>query len=151
MTAIGDSVMLAAETQLREEIGNVDVRAVVSRGVTEGLEEIRQLEGDDALGEVVVIHLGNNGSFTGDQFDELMNVLGERSAIFVNLRVSMAWEATNNAMLAENVADYANALLVDWHGESSGHPEYVWEDGVHLRPEGARAYAELIARSLRAP
>jgi hypothetical protein len=35
-------------------------------------------------------------------------------------------------------------VLVDWHGTSAGHPEYFW-DGIHLTPQGARAYADVIS------
>jgi hypothetical protein len=38
-----------------------------------------------------------------------------------------------------------NAVLVDWYAASFDHPEYFWEDGTHLTPEGAWAYAGLIA------
>jgi hypothetical protein len=35
-------------------------------------------------------------------------------------------------------------VLIDWHNIGGAHPEYFYEDGIHLRPDGARAYAELI-------
>ena len=75
---------------------------------------------------------------------------GVRKVVFVNLTVPRDWEAPNNAVLAEQVARYSNADLVDWHGASADHPEF-FQDGVHLQPEGAQAYAKLIAASLRAP
>jgi hypothetical protein len=53
--------------------------------------------------------------------------------------------------LAEGVARYPNAVLVDWHAASIDHPDFFWGDGIHLRPEGAQAYAQLIAASLGAP
>ncbi|MEA2647023.1 MAG: hypothetical protein QOE92_2106, partial [Chloroflexota bacterium] len=37
---------------------------------------------------------------------------------------------------------------VDWYGYSEGHAEWFWSDGTHLRPEGAAAYAALIAGSI---
>jgi lysophospholipase L1-like esterase len=53
--------------------------------------------------------------------------------------------APNNEVLADGAGRYPNrAVLVDWHAESVGHPEYFW-DGLHLTPPGARAYADLIA------
>jgi hypothetical protein len=51
-------------------------------------------------------------------------------------------------MLAAYVRGYSNATLLDWRGASAGHPEYFWEDGIHLRPAGAAAYAALIASGL---
>jgi hypothetical protein len=35
--------------------------------------------------------------------------------------------------------------LVDWRAASVPHPEYFWDDDTHLRPEGAAAYASLLA------
>jgi hypothetical protein len=51
----------------------------------------------------------------------------------------------NNAVLADGAGRHPNAALVDWYAASLDHPEYLWEDGTHLTPEGARAYAGLIA------
>ncbi len=30
-------------------------------------------------------------------------------------------------------------------------PELFWEDGIHLRPQGARVYAALVAAAVNAP
>jgi hypothetical protein len=51
-------------------------------------------------------------------------------------------------MLAANVGRYTNARLLDWRGTGAGHPEYFWNDGIHLRPAGAQAYTSLIASNL---
>jgi lysophospholipase L1-like esterase len=40
-------------------------------------------------------------------------------------------------------------VLVDWYAASAGHPEYFW-DGLHLTPQGARAYADTIAAAYKA-
>jgi lysophospholipase L1-like esterase len=39
-------------------------------------------------------------------------------------------------------------VLVDWHALASAHPEWFAADGAHLRPDGARAFAELIRSQL---
>ena len=46
---------------------------------------------------------------------------------------------------ATRLINSANAVLVDWHAYASEHPEFFWDDEIHLRPEGAQAYAQLIA------
>ena len=43
-----------------------------------------------------------------------------------------------------------NAVLLDWHGYAGGHPEFFYDDGIHLRPDGAAAYARFVAGSLGA-
>ena len=64
--------------------------------------------------------------------------------VFLNLKVPRRWEPIDNDVLASNVAKYPNAVLIDWHTIGDAHPEYFYEDGIHLRPDGPRAYAALI-------
>ena len=65
----------------------------------------------------------------------------------MGIKVSRWWEDLNNAVLADGVKRYASAELINWHAASAGHPELFWSDGVHIKPEGARVYADLIATS----
>ena len=56
------------------------------------------------------------------------------------------WEDQVNQVLADGVKKYKNqAVLVDWHTIAGEHPEFFWDDGIHLRPEGAQYYAQLIS------
>ena len=86
------------------------------------------------------------------QFDEIMGILKDtRRVVFVNARVPRQWQDPNNTVLADGVKRYPNAVLVDWSSASANHPEYFWDDGIHLRPEGATVYAGLIAAAINAP
>jgi len=144
VTAIGDSVMLGAASQLAA--AGIDVHAEVSLQAAGGIEAVRQRQEAGTLGSTVIVHLGNNGTFTAAEFDQLMGLLaGVPRVVIVNVKVPRSWEGPNNAMLAANAGRYANAVLVDWHAAGVAHPEYFWDDGIHLRPEGARAYAALLA------
>ena len=49
---------------------------------------------------------------------------------------------------AAGVKQFPNAVLVDWHKLGWDHPELFWRDGIHLTPDGARTYAQLIALHL---
>jgi peptidoglycan/LPS O-acetylase OafA/YrhL len=153
VTAVGDSVMLGAVDALRRDIPNLTtIDARESRQIPEAIGVIRQLRATDELGEVVIVHMGDNGVVTDEQFDGMMRVLsGAREVLVVNTTVPDGYQwAPNNEVLAEGVARYPNkAVLVDWHAASAGHPEYFW-DGLHLTPRGARAYAGLIAAAYRA-
>jgi hypothetical protein len=104
----------------------------------------------------VVVHIGNNGPFSAEKFDEMMQVLASvRKVLVVNMMVPHGVNnpiaVPNNAMLAERVRRYPNAVLVDWHAASAGHPEFVERDGIHLTLQGAQAYADLIATHLADP
>ena len=153
MTAIGDSVMLGAVDALQSdipELTTIDARG--SRQVKEAIHVLERLRASGELGRVVIFHIGDNGTITDDEFDEVMEVLaGTRKVLVVNTTVPDGYEyAPNNEVLADGVARHPDkAVLVDWHARSAGHPEYFW-DGLHLTPRGAKAYAGLIAASYRA-
>jgi peptidoglycan/LPS O-acetylase OafA/YrhL len=152
VTAIGDSVMLGAADALVSAIGNIEVDAVVGRQAWEAVNILRQYRDAGTLGDVVVVHMGNNGQFVASEFDQMMEALAAvHRVVFVSVKVPRSWEGPNNSMLAENVARYSNAVLVDWRAASIDHPEFFWDDGIHLRPEGAQAYAQLIAGAVMAP
>src|SRR5215211_496886 len=148
VTAIGDSVMLGAIDALQKDIPKlttIDARG--SRQMPEATRVLRQLRSDGELGKVVIVHMGDNGVVTDGQFDQMMQVLsGAKQVLVVNTTVPDGYRwAPNNEVLADGVARHEDkAVLVDWHAESAGHPEYFW-DGLHLTPQGARAYAGLIS------
>lgn len=145
--AVGDSVMLGASNYLRKSIFAIDVDAKIGRQVSAALKLLRERQDARLIPHVVIVHLGNNGTFSPKQFDEMMTVLRDvPRVVFLTNKVPRKWQDPNNNALAEGVGRYPNALLVDWNGTSALHPEWFWKDGIHLRPEGARVYANLIAR-----
>ena len=151
VTAIGDSVMLAAASDLAAAVLDIEVDAKVGRVVSTAIDILRARRNADELGDVVVVHIGNNSPFTASEFEEMMGLLtGVTRAVFVNLKVPREWEGPNNAVLAAGVTRYPNAVLVDWYTASIDRPQFL-QDGVHLRPEGALAYAQLIAAAVGSP
>jgi hypothetical protein len=145
VTAVGDSVMLAAASDLSLAISGIEVDAEVGRPVSVAIDVLRALRDAGQLGDVVVIHIGNNSPFSASEFDEMMELTtGATRVVFVNLKVPRGWEGPNNAVLAEGVARYPNAALVDWYAASVDQPQFLL-DGVHLAPEGAQAYVKLVA------
>ncbi len=151
VSAIGDSVMLGAADALQAALGPAQVDAAVGRQVGAGIQRLRAHGAAGELGAVVVVHLGDNGTFSADQFDSLMAVLADvPRVVVVDLKVPRAWEGPNNAVITAGVQRYPNAVLVDWHAASAGRSDLFWDDGIHLRPEGARLYASLIAAAVQA-
>ena len=149
ITAIGDSVMLGAVTEMRRVIGNIDIDAVKGRQASAAMSLLQAKSKAGTLGSVVIIHIGNNGYFSSAQFAQMMQILSKvPRVIFVNNKVPRQWETTNNNVITSGVSRYPNAVLVDWRAVSINHPEYFYSDGIHLRPAGARAYTQLIAASL---
>lgn len=150
--AIGDSVMVGAAPELAAAVPHVRIDALLGRQVTPAIQILQERKAAGQLGDVVIVHLGTNGTFSARQFDEMMQVLqGKRRVVFVNVKVPRVWEAPNNTVLTDGVKRYANAVLVDWSSASSAHPEWFWGDGIHLRPDGAKVYAAMIAAAVSAP
>jgi peptidoglycan/LPS O-acetylase OafA/YrhL len=150
VSAIGDSVMLGAVGGLQKDIhGLTVIDAEVGLQVYAATDTLRYRRSLGQLGDVVIVHLGNNGTFTKGQFDKIMRILsGVDRVVFVNVAVPRAWEDPNNEVIAEGVERYPNAVLVDWHSVSADRPEIFYKDGYHLRPGGQRLYADLISSYL---
>jgi peptidoglycan/LPS O-acetylase OafA/YrhL len=150
VSAIGDSVMLGAVEGLQKEIrGLTVVDAEVGLQVYTATDILNSRRASGYLGDVVIVHLGNNGVFTEKEFDRIMWTLsGVDRVLFVNVSVPRTWEAPNNQVITEGVTRYPNTVLVDWHSASADRPELFYKDGYHLRPEGQRIYANLISANL---
>jgi peptidoglycan/LPS O-acetylase OafA/YrhL len=148
--AVGDSVMLDAASELRAVLGpSAVIDALVGRQVVAGIRLLRAHEAAGRLGNTVLLHLGNNGTFTPEQFDEIMTVLGpDRTAIFVTVKVPRRWQRSVNETLRASVERYRHALLIDWDRHSATLRGAFGRDGVHLRPKGRRIYAQLIRERL---
>lgn len=149
--AIGDSVMLGAASYLRRSSLDVEVDARVGRNVIDAVKRLTERKAAGQLGRVVILHLGNNGWFRSRHFDQLMEILREvPRVIFVTNRVPRHWQDINNGTILEGVSRHSRAMLVDWVQISASHPEWFGVDGLHLRPPGAMAYADLL-RNLMNP
>jgi peptidoglycan/LPS O-acetylase OafA/YrhL len=150
VTAIGDSVMLGAQSSLQRFLGDrIQMDANVSRHFGEGLDVIRRLHDAGQLGDEVVVHLGTNGSIPEDQLDEMMRLLsGVKRVVLVNTRVDRPWEQPDNDAIAAAVPRYPNTVLFDWYSAASQHPEFLVQDGVHLSTAGQAYYSLVLASKL---
>jgi peptidoglycan/LPS O-acetylase OafA/YrhL len=150
--AVGDSVMLGAVPALESAIDGIQVDAAVSRQVSTGISLLQGLKSQGVAGNVVVVGLGSNGTFTSGQFDQIMGVLtGVPRVIFINNKVPRSWEESNDSVIAGGVQRYPSARLVDWYHASVDHPEYFYDDQYHVRPDGAAVYASLVAAAVAGP
>lgn len=150
ITAIGDSVMLGAAGALKSDLpGDVFVDARVGRQVSECIDILRVWRDQGLLGDVVIVHIGNNGTFDEDQMNQMRKVLAAApKVIFLNNKVPRRWEEPNNQILASGVAAMPNAVLIDWKAEGDAHPELFAKDGMHLGAPGATFYASLVVARL---
>lgn len=150
VTAIGDSVMLGAAPALEEAIPDCVIDAVESRQVLDGVEVVQELEQSENLGKTVVIALGTNGPFTVEQGQALLNALpSDRNVYWVTAYgMYLQWQDESNESIQELKQANPNMEIIDWAGYASSHPEWFYNDGIHLRPEAQAPYAEFIATSI---
>ncbi|RLE20101.1 MAG: hypothetical protein DRJ50_11285 [Actinobacteria bacterium] len=146
--ALGDSVMKGAAVQL-EDLGFV-VDAQESRAFVNGLDTILTLKQQDRLGDVVVVHLGTNGSINSSDMTRMMEALADVSQVLlITIDVPRDYTAGNNQLIFETAALYPNVEVLDWAGLTPSCPgNCFYDDGFHLRPEGQEYYVALIAGSL---
>lgn len=141
--ALGDSVMLGAARQLRAK--GITVDAVESRQWNTGTSILEMLSASRRLPRVVVVHLGTNGAITAGQLDAMVRVLAGHRVVFLNAHEPRSWQQQVNNTLRDGVARWPGTSLVDWDADGAAHPEWFWNDRIHLRPAGAQAYADLVA------
>ena len=146
--AIGDSVMLGAARELSARGATVD--ALKSRPVRQALEIVNYLKSTRRLGSIVVIHLGTNNTSTAEVFDEIMaSLIDTPLVLFLTVYVpSEPRQTINNRLINDLPNKYANVKVLDWHSIAGQYQEYLYSDKTHLRPAGARFYADLIMQAV---
>jgi hypothetical protein len=147
---IGDSVMLGAKWALLKR-GITIVDAKVSRQALTGPGLIRKR--GSKLPGYVVVHLGTNGTYTPEVCRDIIKAAGPSRHVFLlTLKVPRSWERKNNVMIRKcAAANPEHASVIDWHWVAGQHPGWLYSDGMHLRPEGAKGYARMIDWALNAP
>jgi hypothetical protein len=141
--------MLGAAAAMGAQIPHLDMDAVEGRQARAVFADISAWRADHRLAPTVVIHTGDNGIVSPTDLSNVLHSLADRRRIVVLTdRVPRDWEAPNNQTLRSVVSRFPNAVLVDWYHESAGHSDWFYDDGIHLRPAGARAYAQLVAAAV---
>lgn len=145
--AVGDSVMLGARSDLRDKGFGVD--ATESRQAYSGPALLRQKGG--GLPENVVVHLGTNGTYPLDTCTSLVKAAGPKRRVFlVTVFVPRSWEKANNAVIRQCDEQFApdRVHVIDWNALASKHRSWLYSDRIHLKPQGAAAFARLIDDSV---
>ena len=150
VTLIGDSVLKGAEGAVLLELGeDAIVDATVSRQFKHADDVASELRDRGDLGDVVVLHLGTNGAFSGATWDEVMTELRDVDRVIVlTAYVPRRWESTVNAAISSGIERWPEVEILDYESFGEAHPEYYNSDGVHLNGRGQAAYAELIHNAI---
>ncbi|WP_298075460.1 acyltransferase family protein [uncultured Corynebacterium sp.] len=149
ITAVGDSVMLAASEALNTNFPGIYIDADVSRHYTAGMDVLRQLNDSGKLRKNVFLSFGTNGPAFPDQLEEMINLIGPDRQIFMAMPYGdREWMAQSRQDVLDAAKAHDNVYIADWCGHAQSHQDLLFEDGVHPMPEGAQEYAKSFDEAL---
>ena len=124
----------------------VTVDAAVSRQMIDYIPTIQQLAAENRLGDVVVVHLGTNGSFSEETMVAFFDALRDVPRVIVlTVHAERGYTADNNERIFSLPDRYPNVSVIDWNAAVANCPgDCLYGDGIHLPPDGRRYYAQLI-------
>ena len=146
--AIGDSVMLGARGSLQAAVPGIAVDAKVSRQWGQAIDVLAFYRDQGLLADTVVVHLGTNGAFSPEAFDEMMRVVGNRQVYFLTARVPRLWEADVNQKLHDGAKRWKNAHVLEWRDFAGSHDDWFAGDGFHVTRVGAQAYGLFVRNGI---
>jgi hypothetical protein len=125
-----------------------EVTAAQNRQFSSGVDELQRYADEGRLPTgCVIVHLGTNGTVNPADFTRMMGILANvRTVVVLTVKADRPWEAQVNDTIVNEAKKYKNVVVLDWHTIGGAHPEYFWDDAVHLRPEGAAAYIALVTQ-----
>jgi len=137
VSAFGDSVLLGASAELTA--AGVQVDAAVSRQFDAMVALVRAAKDAGTLGQVVVVHGGTNGPVAEADLRALLDLTADRHLLLVNVHAPRTWAAYDDELFSRVVPEYPHARLLDWSTLADQNPDWLYEDQIHLRPDGGRA------------
>ena len=147
----GDSVILGIRYELAQTQPIDLINARVGRQAPELITAIEH-DISKVPNSPIILNLGNNNRLTEPEVIKIFDLIkNQPQIIVVNTAVPRGWRDENDALIAKYAEKYPQASVVDWRKISDGHPEYFAPDGVHLVPEGIKAYVSAILSLIQAP
>ncbi|QTX05464.1 acyltransferase family protein [Agromyces archimandritae] len=149
ITAVGDSVMLAAAPELQEAFPGIDIEAAVSRQMWAAPDLLRELDAQHRLHDYLVLGLGTNGEIDPGTLDEVLGIIGpDRELVLVNVSADREWVPGVNQALSDCARREFRVGLADWQGSIAPHPDFLAEDMIHPGPSGGRIYADAVGAAV---
>ena len=146
---IGDSVTAGAAPVLSKVLPNSFIDGKVSRQMWTGPDVYNNDISAGHNTSTVIFALGTNCTIRDkSQVQKLVDTVQGKPMYFVTIRAPLDLQDVNNQILREVAKENDNVGIIDWHGESEGHSEYLVDDGIHLTSAGQQAYAAMIRRAL---
>lgn len=150
ITAVGDSVMLAAVPELQAAFPGIQIDAAVSRQMSAAPAVLQALSDQGVLRPVVIVALGTNGSIGGATLDDIRRILGpDRELVLVTAQAPRGWIPGVNATLSSYAWQYRNVELADWYTAIQPHLGELARDQVHFGHIGASIFTASIQEALQ--
>jgi hypothetical protein len=118
------------------------------------LATLQAAAGSNALGDVVIIHVGTNGPLESSDLDAIIAAAAPADTIWLTtIRSPWSNQVIENQRILAAVARWNDTLdirLLDWSAVVDAHPEALDGDGMHLSLSGRRLFTEMIGDALAA-
>lgn len=148
ISAIGDSVIINADSYIRKFTPNFYLDGEVGRDMVSAAEVLRKVKANAGLGDLVVVALGSNGSANENDLKAVMEVADGRDVYFVNTSHTQSYMDYVNQSLKEFTDKNQKAHLVDWREYVKDRPDLLAPDRTHPNVPGSDGYAKLILRKI---
>ena len=144
---IGDSILLDAINTLYKQFPNGYFDGKISRTTCAGADVLGEIKNKGIEWDVLVFSLGTNGYPSDKCKNAIMQYVSDDTQVFW-LNATHADYDTNNAELEKYAKSHSNIHILDWESVIKEHPEYLYSDYIHLRPQGFKPYAEFIENGI---
>jgi hypothetical protein len=149
ITAVGDSVMLAAAPALLERFPGIQIDAAVSRTAWAAPDILQALADTGQLRPYVILGLGTNGPINPDVMEQIARIVGaERTLILVTAFAPRDWIPGVNSDLTAFTTAHPNVVLADWATAISTRIDLLAGDHIHPTPEGGTLFTTTIATAI---
>lgn len=150
ISVIGDSVFLGASPAFQELQEHAVIDAKISRQVYQAMDVAKKLEKKGKLGDTIIISLGTNGNFNPATGQELIDYLGpDRTIYWINAYgKKLDIQKQVNETIRDLAKRNANVSVISWASEGKDHPDWFYQDGVHLNSKGQTGFARFIQKSI---
>lgn len=145
---IHDSIGLGARAEINAAFPNSEVNYLGFVGFRADVAAELLAERPGLVSDRVVVQLGSNYDISSQFASHLDLLMAQLSgADHVTWLSPPRYVPVMNAVTAaidSATRQYGNLQLADWGAESDANANYTWDDGIHLRREGALAMAEMM-------
>lgn len=148
VTAIGDSVIINADSYIRKYMPNFYLDGAVGRDMVDGPNILENIKANVGLADVVVVSLGSNGSANESDLKQIMQIADGRDVYFVNTSHTQSYMDFVNKNLESFTEKNDKAHLVDWREFVKDRPDLLAPDRTHPNVEGSDYFGKLIMRKI---